>query len=80
MLDSTGSIREPRESPLPVGLTPRGQPASEGDYSAARGTGLAVAFASEREPTDLDSVWAQSRHPEGLQRCHFFCKNPLAEI
>ena len=27
-----------------------------------------------------DTVWAQSRHPEGLQRWHFFCKNPLDEI
>ena len=72
--DSAGSIQEPGESPLPVGLNPRGRPASEGDYSAAWWRGLAVAFASEREPTDLDSVWAQSRHPEVLQRWHFFVR------
>ena len=27
-----------------------------------------------------DTVWAQSRHPEGLQKWHFVSQNPLDEI
>ena len=58
--------------PKPVGTTASGG----GKFWTAGGLssgGAAILSAT------LDTVWAQSRHPEGLQRWHFFCKNPLDE-
>ena len=48
-------------------------------YAQITKTAIVLAVLSDIFFLDLDSVWAQSRHPEGLQRWHFFCKNPLAE-